>query len=96
MLILALACVAMPVAAQSADPARGALLYETHCVACHDKQVHWRDKKLVSDWPSLVAEVRRWQANVGLRWPDATIEEVARYLNRAFYRFPDQARKQTG
>lgn len=75
---------------------RGALLYDTHCVACHDKQVHWRDGRLAKDWTSLTAQVRRWQANVGLRWPDATIDEVVRYLNTTIYRFPDEAPKQTG
>ncbi|MCC7326415.1 MAG: hypothetical protein IT521_06380 [Burkholderiales bacterium] len=75
---------------------RGALLYDTHCIACHDKQVHWRDGKLAKDWTSLEAQVRRWQANVGLRWPDATIDEVVRYLNTTIYRYPDQARIQKG
>ena len=37
------------------DPARGELLYSTHCIACHNEQVHWRDKKLVKDWISLRA-----------------------------------------
>jgi hypothetical protein len=58
--------------------------------------VHWRDRKVVSDWPSLVGEVRRWQANLGLAWPGETIEDVARYLNGAIYRLPDLSPKQTG
>ena len=59
-LVLALAAAALagPAAAQN----RGELLYTTHCIACHSTQMHWRDQKLVTDWPSLKAQVRRWQA----------------------------------
>jgi mono/diheme cytochrome c family protein len=88
--------VAVPLLAQAPAVSRGALLYETHCVACHDTQVHWRDRKLVADWAGLSAQVRRWQANAGLDWTDDEIDDVVRYLNAAIYRFPDQAPRQTG
>ncbi|MEO8508380.1 MAG: cytochrome C [Betaproteobacteria bacterium] len=94
--MLLLLAVPTPALAQApAAASRGALLYDTHCVACHDKQVHWRDSRLATDWTSLKVEVRRWAANIGLRWPDATVDEVVRYLNSTIYRFPDQAKKQT-
>ncbi len=82
--------------AQPPAPTRGELLYQTHCVACHDKQVHWRERKIVGDWASLAAEVRRWDANLGLRWNDEAVQEVTRYLNRVFYRFPEPAERQLG
>jgi len=63
------------------DATRGELLYSTHCIACHSSEVHWRDKKLVSDRASLQAEVSRWQGLSGLGWNDDDIAEVARYLN---------------
>jgi mono/diheme cytochrome c family protein len=75
---------AAPALAQS----RGALLYSTHCIACHSEQMHWRQKKLVTDWPSLKAQVRRWQAEAALDWSDDDVAEVARYLNEEFYRLP--------
>ena len=100
MLVLVLLLLAAPPtpAQTSATPApsRGELLYRTHCIACHTTQVHWREKRLATDWASLTAQVRRWQSNVGLQWPDRTIEEVVRYLNSTIYRFPDHAQKQTG
>lgn len=75
--------------AQSAVAAdRGRLLYDTHCVACHDKQVHWRDTKVVTNWDTLVAQVRRWQAVAKLRWTEDDILQVARYLNNTVYRYP--------
>ena len=68
------------------DATRGELLYSTHCIACHDAQVHWREKKLVTDWASLESEVRRWQGISGLGWNNDDIAEVARYLNALHYR----------
>ncbi|MEO6958919.1 MAG: cytochrome C [Burkholderiaceae bacterium] len=67
---------------------RGELLYSTHCIACHSTQVHWRDKKLVTDQDSLQAEVRRWQKISRLGWDDNDIEEVAQYLNARYYHYP--------
>lgn len=70
------------------DPARGELLYSTHCIACHDIQIHWRDKQLVSNWTSLRLEVRRWQKFSGLGWSDGDISAVAQYLNTRYYHYP--------
>ena len=78
-----------PARAGSATPAsRGQALYSTHCIACHNTQVHWRDAKLASDWPSLKAQVLRWQAIAALGWSEADVVEVARYLNDSIYRYP--------
>jgi mono/diheme cytochrome c family protein len=67
---------------------RGELLYETHCSGCHGSQMHWRERRQVQDWPGLRAQVRFWQAQAGLGWPDADIELVARHLNERYYRMP--------
>ena len=71
-----------------AEPSRGELLYTTHCVACHNARVHWRDEKLATDWKTLRAQVRRWQAIQKLRWSETDITEVARYLNTFYYNYP--------
>jgi mono/diheme cytochrome c family protein len=73
------------------EATRGELLYATHCGACHDTQMHWREKKLAIDWPSLQSQVRRWQEFAGLAWSPDDIEEVARYLNRVYYHYPNEA-----
>jgi len=70
------------------QPTRGELLYTTHCIACHNARVHWREQRLATDWNSLRAQVRRWQATQKLRWSDVDVEEVARYLNTYYYDFP--------
>lgn len=78
----------LPCAAQTAgEPPRGRLLYDTHCAECHNLQVHWRDGRLVTDWASLKAQVRRWQGRALLGWSEADINEVARYLNASVYRY---------
>ena len=78
-------------AVRSQDPPisnRGQLLYGTHCIACHTEQVHWRDQRQATDWITLKAQVRRWQAAARLQWSEDDIAEVARHLNDTIYHFP--------
>jgi len=88
--ILRLAIPAMVCVGASAQstpaPTRGQLLYTTHCIACHNSQMHWRDKRQATDWSSLKMQVRQWQSSIGLQWSEADIVEVARYLNTTIYR----------
>ena len=86
-LALAVGTLAVARAQPVENPTRGQLLYATHCIACHNNQVHWRAKKLATDWASLQGWVRRWQAVQGLGWSQADIDDVARYLNLLYYRY---------
>ena len=70
------------------DTNRGAMLYDNHCIQCHTQQVHWREKKLVTDWESLLAQVDHWQRASGLEWSKNDINEVSRYLNSKYYHYP--------
>ena len=70
------------------DPSRGELLYSTHCIKCHTEQAHWRDRKLATDWPTLLAEVQRWQVLGGLGWSAEDVAEVGRHLNAVHYHYP--------
>jgi cytochrome c5 len=81
-----------PARIEQPAPTRGRLLYETHCIACHNSQMHWRDKRIVRDWPGLVEQVRAWQERAKLQWSEADILEVARHLNEAIYRLPQAGR----
>jgi mono/diheme cytochrome c family protein len=90
-LLAAMAAIAQSVPGPGVS--RGALLYSTHCIACHNMQMHWRDAKVVKDWPTLKAEVRRWQAAARLGWSEDDIAEVARHLNALHYGYVEpQAR----
>ena len=93
--LMALAPLLAAAQAQPAAPvSRGQLLYDMHCIACHTTQMHWREQKQVTDWPSLTFQVRRWQASAQLNWTEADIDDVARHLNDSIYRLP--ARKVAG
>lgn len=82
-------CLWIPAVTNAQDEAtRGELLYTTHCIACHNTSIHWRDKKIAGDWNSLNAQVRRWQEIAGLGWNNDDIAEVARYLNALHYHYP--------
>ena len=99
LLLAACAIVAAPVAAQAppgVSASRGELLYANHCIACHTREIHWRQKKLARDWASLNAEVRRWAANAGLGWSDEEIADVAGYLDATLYRFRPPAGSAAG
>lgn len=77
-----------PLPAAAADPARGKLLYENHCLQCHSEGISLRDKKLAGSYPEIRAEVVRWYRNIRLAWQPADVEDVTRYLNERFYRYP--------
>lgn len=87
LLLVSVLWLGMPPPAQ-AQTDRGELLYQTHCIACHTKKVHWRDKKRASDWHSLKQQVQRWQALSELDWSEEEINDVANYLNKVYYHFP--------
>jgi len=93
--VLCSLCVAYSsaLAQENLSKARGELLYAAHCIACHASEIHWREQKLSTDWNSLKAQVRRWQASIGLAWSDDEVTDVARYLNATYYDFPDADQK---
>lgn len=85
-----LAAAAMPAFTQPEQqppPTRGQLLYSTHCIECHNTQMHWRARHQARDWATLRAEVYRWQATASLAWSEADIDEVTRHLNDTIYQF---------
>lgn len=94
-LVSGAALAALPAVAQGlpgATGSRGQMLYGNHCIACHNTQMHWRDKKLATDWASLKAQVRHWQGVAQLGWSEDEVDDVARFLNDSFYRFPHGGR----
>ena len=66
---------------------RGEVLYLTQCINCHRASEHWKDQNAVTDWKSLGTEIGRWQVKLNLGWSLQDINDVARYLNDAHYKF---------
>jgi len=84
--LLLAAAHAAPALAQAPDPGRA--LYETRCVACHDRSVHRRESRSATDFAALRAEVARWNTNAGGEWRAEEIDQVTHYLNRRYYGHP--------
>ena len=74
---------------------RGRALYETRCIACHERSVHQRESRRATDFASLRAEVARWSGTAGSEWRDEDVDAVTVFLNQRYYRFtcpPDVCR----
>jgi mono/diheme cytochrome c family protein len=82
--LLLLSC---PLLAWGQDPARGKVLYETHCGACHYERVHQRLRSEVKDLSGLRDTVARWAAQTRHRFTLDEMEDVVQYLNESHYRF---------
>jgi mono/diheme cytochrome c family protein len=76
---------ALPASAQD-DAARGRLLYETHCGACHYERVHQRLRSKIGDLGDLRDEVARWAGETKRTFTLDELEAVVQYLNESHYR----------
>lgn len=54
-------------------------------------QHYWRELGQARDWDGLKAQVRQWQELAGPGWTEAEVEDIARHLNQAVYRFAEPA-----
>ncbi len=77
--------VVLPLNTWGAD--RGRLLYENHCVACHESTVHIREKRAVKKFTDIEKYARRFSTLAGVEWSDAELLLVVSYLNRKYYKF---------
>ena len=67
---------------------RGQLLYENHCIVCHDSRAHIREKRKSRSVADIEKSVFHWAQHLNLEWNRAEINEVIKYLNQRFYQFP--------
>lgn len=68
-------------------PQRGQMLYENHCMSCHESLVHIRTRQQAKTLPQLRARTLHWAGYLHLRWGGEEIEDVVRYLDSQYYRF---------
>lgn len=83
--VVAVCSFAGPVWPGPADSDRGRLLYENHCLGCHESQVHIRGNHMARSPHDVYVQVARWAADQELAWQDSELNDVARYLFRTFY-----------
>lgn len=68
-------------------PPRGQMLYENHCMSCHESVVHIRSNHRAQSLTELRGTVSNWANYLHLRWGRGEVEEVVTYLNNHYYRF---------
>ena len=73
--------------ADGADSVRGKLLYENHCLDCHESMVHIRDNHKVKSLDDLRAQVIRWAQDQKLEWGEVEISDVVDYLDERYYHY---------
>ena len=71
--------------AESANIERGRLLYENHCLTCHESQVHIRNNHTAQSIGDIYREVTRWSEALELAWQSSEFKDVSHYLYRSFY-----------
>jgi mono/diheme cytochrome c family protein len=71
-------------------PSRGQLLYENHCMQCHQSQLYIRDHRKAQSREELYRWVAHWASELKLNWRAEDVNDVAEYLEGRFYRFETQ------
>lgn len=71
------------------DYANGKKL-QKNCFGCHDDKIYTRPNRIIHSYPDLKNRVKFCETNNGLDWSKQEIEDVATYLNKEFYKFPEE------
>lgn len=83
----ALITLCLSTSAESDDSVRGKLLYENHCLDCHESVVHMRDNHKVKSLDDLRAQVIRWAQDQKLEWGEVEVSDVVDYLDERYYHY---------
>ena len=75
-------------AAPEITPTRGQMLYENHCIACHQSTAHIRRDRRANSLKALEGWVIRWSNQQQLNWSTEDVGDVVDYLNNRYYKFP--------
>lgn len=70
------------------DISNGKRLHDAHCLQCHTADIYTRENRIVNSYDGLKQRIRQCELSDGLAWFDEEINDVAAYLNTAFYKFP--------
>lgn len=68
-------------------PTRGQMLYENHCMSCHESVVFIRGTHRTQSLKALQEQVSHWAGYLRLRWGKQEVAEVVTYLNTHYYKF---------
>jgi hypothetical protein len=70
-----------------AESSRGKMLYNNHCVECHESNVYIREKRRVKSTADIVYWISHWSNHLELDWNTDDINEVGHYLEETYYNF---------
>lgn len=65
----------------------GPTLYQDHCTKCHGSEIYTRADRKIRTLDALHSQVRLCEQNLGLKWFDDEIDNVATLLNQEYYKF---------
>ena len=68
-------------------PNRGELLFENHCLSCHESVVYVRDTRKAKNIADIRVWVVRWSEHLKLDWRTDEVNDVVDYVNQRFYQF---------
>ena len=68
---------------------RGQMLYENHCLSCHESQMHIRANTKVKQLSQLRYFVLIRSSELKLQWADDERDAVTKYLNERYYKLAD-------
>lgn len=89
----------------AADPDNGEALYNdieiertikgehytnANCETCHQAEFYTRAERKVTSYAKLEAFVEGCNTNLDVGWFPEEVADVAAYLNRTYYKFPQQ------
>lgn len=75
-------------AALPGDAAEGKRLHEAHCAGCHGTAVYTRKDRMVTSLDGLKKQVEDCSHMAGQTFSPAQGQNLVKYLNDQFYRFP--------
>jgi cytochrome c553 len=90
-LLCACLLVLLPAAARAALPgnaAEGKSLHDIYCTACHDTGVYTRKDRRVRSLDGLKRQLRSCERAAGADLSANEKQDLLKYLNERFYRFP--------
>ena len=65
----------------------GKMLYENHCLSCHESMVHIRGAHKAKTYGDIQYWVGRWALELDIKWSSDEIDAVVQHLNDTFYHY---------
>ena len=86
-LVMMMTMLSLSAPVQAVDIENGKALHNENCLRCHDESKYTREKRLVNSFYELRTRIRDCELMAEAAWFDEEIDDVAAYLNQAYYHF---------